>query len=216
MQNAISNNYNRMNFFKITAVVEARFAYASGYGPLEHMPFIDDLDEDLRKSRYRFWEVNPSPPGLQIDPGGREWPDCIRVSLGNPMACYSDRVINDLREAGISIHRITEMPIAEIAAKRMQKITPPVYYVLEGSKGIDVDFLASGYPVDAEGSLTGESPKGGLAQLKLSLKSWSGDDLLCYRNKPAVIHLICTERVKKLCEMKGWTGFKFRELPVVP
>ena len=43
------------------------------------------------------------------------------------------------------------MPIATILAKRLREIQPPSYYVLEASKGIDVDFAASSFPVDAQG-----------------------------------------------------------------
>jgi hypothetical protein len=106
------------------------------------------------------------------------------------------------------------MPIADINSKRLQKKSPPLYYVLEAERGIDVDYEASGVPLDSNGKpdhrARDKDKKGPLA---VKLDSWNGKDLFSTRQGvPMVVY--CTEKVKSLAEEKGWTNVKFEEIPV--
>lgn len=192
-----------------------KYAWATGYGALPKMPYLDEIGEDFRSDMLGFWKVNPSAMGMRVDRGGSQWGDCISVSLGWPHECYSETVIRDLQEAGIEIWRTTKMPIAEVLAKRLQNKTPPEYFVVEAHRGIDVDYVASGFPLGPDGrpEMTKRNPamKGALA---LSLATWSGKDLFSPRTM-ATLNLHCTEKVKQLAEEKGWTNVKFNEVPVV-
>lgn len=205
-----------MKFYRMTAKIDARFAYASGYGALESMPYLDCLDASHRDSMLRFWQANPSSPGLQIDPGGREWPNCIWVGLGWPHQCFTNRVIADLDEAGIRPLRMTHMPIASVAAKRLLKQAFPEYYVIEGVPGYDLDYHACGIPVDSDGKpLFHLRDKSNKQTPAIRLSTWNGNDIVSCRGVAPII-FACTERVKQLAGEKGWTGVQFKELPVVP
>lgn len=192
-----------------------KYAWATGYGCLPEMPYLETIGEDFRSDMLGFWEMNPYAPGMNVDRGGSQWGDCISVSLGWPHECYSGTVIRDLREAGIEIWRTTDMPIAQILAKRLQKKPPPGYFVVEAERGIDVDYAASGFPIGTDGmpEMRRRNPamKGALA---VSLSTWNGKDIFSPRTM-ATLNLHCTEKVKQLAEEKGWTNVKFTEVPVV-
>src|SRR5215203_5952041 len=77
-------------FYEITEDTSAnkKFAFASGYGPLpQGMPF---MHPKLLERMIQFWKVNPRPPGLSIEPGGKHWPDFLgHGSSGPPFFCHT-------------------------------------------------------------------------------------------------------------------------------
>jgi hypothetical protein len=127
------------------------YAWSDGYSPLPSMPFFEELNDEFKLPRRGFWSVNTGPPGMTIYQGGSQWPDCLGVGLGWPHDVFSERIVSDLRTARIEIWRTTLMPIAEIKSKRLQRKAPPEYFVLEAERGIDVDYEASGIPMDLDG-----------------------------------------------------------------
>lgn len=158
------------------------------------MPFIDSLAESERKMMEGFWKVNPRPPGMQIDPGGRIWSEFIGMSIGIPRFFVSQKVLDDLSDEGIKPWRITEMPIATIRAKILLRTPPPKYCVLEAAPGISV--------------------WGKNIPQTFKFDSWNGSDLFSIQ-EGSPLHLFCTERVKHLAEKKGWTNAKFDEIALV-
>jgi hypothetical protein len=189
--------------------------WASGYNPLIRMPFLDEMPDEFKARRFGFWSVNPGPPGMDIDPGGRIWADLVGNGLGWPSFFVSEKVINDLESSGIQVWRKTEMPIATVKAKALQKQTPPKYYVLEAERGIDVDYEASGIPIDLDGKpdfRARDKSKSGPVAVRLD--SWNSKDLFSARQGVPMV-VFCTERIKKLAEEKGWTNVRFDEIPLV-
>lgn len=206
-----------MNIYKMRpfAVGGRSFPWCAGYGPLQSMPFFEELTDAFKIPIRGFWAGNPMSPGMEIDPGGRTWSDLIGNGASHPSFFVSNKVISDLTGASIEVWRTTEMPIATIKAKILQKMNPPTYYVLEAEQGIDVDYEASGVPLDSDGKpdhrARDKDKKGPLA---VRLDSWNGKDLFAIRQGvPMVIY--CTEKVKTLAEEKNWTNVKFEEIPVV-
>ena len=202
-----------MEFYKIEswAIGGQKYPWSSSYGPLDDMPFHRWMTPKIRSQKEEFWKLNPRPPGMNIDPGGRQWSDIIGNGGMVPFFFVSDKVVNDLRESGVEIMRATEMPIATIKAKRLQSILPPKYFVLEAHPGIDVDWTAMGVPTDNNNRAitnpypTPWPPK----QWIVARSSWSGSDLMSYRNWQIPMTLVCTEKIKKLAEEKNWTNIKF-------
>ena len=183
---------------------------------MEDMRFLDCLGQEWAEDIKNFLAHNKCyTPGMHVEGNGSSWSDFIGCGSSGPGFFVSERVLEDLKEAGVEIMRATEMPIAEIKTKRLQKLIPPRYYVIEALPGVDVDFRASGYPVDAEGNPTSKLRISGVSGLlALRLQSWNGNDLFSTRSG-ATYGLHCTEKVKDLAEEKGWTNVKFTEVPVV-
>jgi hypothetical protein len=73
-----------MKFYKISYdhIGGKTYPWASGYGPIENMPFLDGVSPIIRDRELAFWKVNPMPPGIQIDPGGKSWSDMIGCGAG--------------------------------------------------------------------------------------------------------------------------------------
>ncbi|MGL4400749.1 MAG: hypothetical protein ACRCXD_12830 [Luteolibacter sp.] len=206
-----------MKFYTVRAMVEAggKYAWSDGYCPMNFMPFLDLVEETIRARRFEFWRINPGMAGVTIYQGGSEWPDCIGVGLGWPHECYSDRVIKDLEASGIKIWRKTEMPIAEINSKRLQKKNPPKYYVIEAGPGIETDYKASGVPLDANGKPDlVKRDKSHTGPYAVSLSSWNGEHLVSPHDREPM-YALWSEVAKEICEEKGWTNFRFDEVPVV-
>ena len=187
------------------------FTWAMGYGPLEEdMPFL--LPGQL-EIKLRFWKANPRKPGLYGE-NGSKWPDFLGHGGGMPSFFVSERVVNSLKASGIEIARLTHMPIASIKSrnKRLKEQTPPRYFVLEAPYAIEMDYEASGVPIDAGGIPIARLPDS--PNWTLRLASWRGADLMCYPNmwKRPTFTLICTERVVQLAEREGWTNCYFEPI----
>jgi hypothetical protein len=175
------------------------------------MPF---LGPELLERYASYWQVNPSPPGMHIDPGGCSWSDIIGCGGVLPSFFVSQRILDDLAQAGIPIHRSTVMPIVSISAKRLKAAAPPVYHVLEADPGIEVDWCAMGIPVDSNNvAITNPYPKPWPPPVWLIRPStWKGLDLFSYSNWQGKLTLLCTQRVVDLAKLKGWTNVRFERL----
>jgi hypothetical protein len=206
-----------MNFFELTYshMGGRTYPWAAGYGPLPSMPFLGGLTDALKERRLKFWQVNPSPPGMKIDPGGRSWSHMIGCGLGMPEFFVSENLIQDLVECAIPILRATEMPIASISAKALQKIVHPKYFVLEAIPGIEMAWKAMGIPLDRNKKpILVPRPKP-FPKAKYCLSSWNGSDLFSPPGGIITTTLFCTERIKILAEEKRWTNVKFLPLEMV-
>jgi hypothetical protein len=200
-----------MLFFKVRGEMGKQFAWASGYGPLPKLPFLEEIPT-LHESFKRYWDVNPEEPGLHIDPGASVWPDFLGCGNSPPSFFVSDVVIDDLEANGIPIWRKTEFPIGSNQSKKLQDKKPPRYFVIEAKPGIAIDFDASGVVVDAVGK-----PQFTKAQrlnqpvLQLDLNTWNGSDLFSISNLGSKLTLLCTEKVKALAEKERWTNVRFEK-----
>lgn len=202
-------------FYYITseAVGGPNYPWAAGYGPLAEMPYFEHLNPDSESSLRRFWEINPLPPGMEIDPGGKVWSDVIGCGNGPPNNFYSEKIIFSLETAGIPLLRTTRMPIGKIRARRLQSIPPPNYFVIESIPGMSVDYEAMGVATDGNGrpKYTNEQilnpPK-----MVLDLDSWTGLDLFSFSNRGGPVNLFCTERIRLIAETEGWTNVKFKPI----
>jgi hypothetical protein len=210
---------DKMRFFelKFAELGGRKFPRANGYGPLEHMPFFNDLPEVSRTSLRAFWELTKQAPGLEIEREGRQWPHLIGNSNPPPSFFASEMLVADLVAAGIDYLRVTEMPIAIVKSKVLREITPPRYYVLEAAPGILRDWHAMGVPTDLEGNPIMKPLPKPWPPLKTvcKLSSWSGEDLFRYEGSPRTATLLCTQRVKELAEKKGWANVRFDSVEVV-
>lgn len=205
-----------MNFYEINVLsMGGKFPWAVGYGPLQSMPFLDGLSKALRERRSNYWRVNPSLPGMNIDPGGRSWSHMIGCGLGMPEFFVSEKLLQDLEDFETPIMRTTEIPIASIAAKALRKFPAPKYYVLEAIPGIECAWEAMGIPLDGNRKPILQPRPNPFPKAKYSLSSWNGLDLFSPPGGIITTSLFCTERVKELAEQKGWTNVKFVPLDVV-
>jgi hypothetical protein len=94
------------------------------------------------------------------------------------------------------------------------------YYVIETIPGIEVDLIATGFPVDASGkAIIKPLPRPLPLPFRYKLDSWNGSDIFDYRAfgpfDGPYTDLFCTERVKEMAEKEGWTNIEFRDLELV-
>lgn len=211
---------NQMKFYELTYshMGGRTFPWASGYGPLPDMPFFERMPPIVHERRLQYWKVNPSPPGMEIDPGGRNWSDIIGCGLGWPDKFVSENIIRDLNQLSIPILHYTEMPIGKIMAKALQKKQAPKYFVLEAEPGLEV----WREEISAEEQIAARKNNPGCfflpARLKGKKDSWNGKDLISPLHASgnlATCSLYCTDRIKELAEQKGWTNVKFVEVDVL-
>jgi hypothetical protein len=191
------------------------FAWAGGFGSLlGAMPFFHSSRLERAEA---FWKVNPGPPGLHIDSGGYKWPDILGHGWGYPSFFVSERVVESLRAFSTGVSRVTEMPVATIEAKRLKKIPPPKYFVIETHAGIELDWAASGYPVDARGMrIPGSIRERGVWE-KMKYDTWNGADLFDWSTPlgPPYTKLICTEKITYVAKNEGWTNVRFQPIEAI-
>lgn len=190
------------------------FAAASGYGPIPDMWFLSPVM--LERARA-FWQINPRPPGLSIEPNAKSWPDFLSNGGGPPYFFISERIVTSLRSIAAPLGRVTEMPIAEINAKALKNQPPPKYFVMETFPGIEVDLVATGFKLDARGkAILKPLPQPWPPTFHYRPESWNGTDLFDRRSFSGVdgpyTGLYCTERVKELAAQEGWTNTDFTRL----
>ena len=163
-----------------------------------------------------FWKVNPSEPGLIIGERGSRWPDFLRNGGSPPLMFVSQRVVNSLQNAGIPIARITSMPIAKIKARNLKNKPPPEYCVIEALPGIEMDYSASGIPIDTEGMPIIPMTIHPIPW-KLKTSTWTGIDLFGWPRLPKRPDdvLICTDRIVELAKHDGWTNVRFDPIETV-
>ncbi len=192
-------------------------AWAGGYGPIEDLWFVAPVVMD-RKLKY--WEINPSPPGISIDPGARHWPDVLGCGSAPPSFFVRDKIVDSLREIGAPMGRVTNMPVAEIHSRALRKKPQPEYFVVETFPGIEVDWAATGFECDEHGKpIPGISPRPYPRRFLYRLDTWNGTDLFSFHPRgpkpgPSTI-MFCSEIVKKIAEVEGWTNVEFKPLELV-
>jgi hypothetical protein len=196
------------------AVGYTNFPWVGGWGPIEKMPFFGRLPPATQESKRGFWKVNPRPPGLKIDPGGKILADVLGCGGGPPSFFVSERIVNDLHTEGIPILCATEMPIAKKLSKALRDVTPPKYYVLEAEPGINYAYDLMGLELDESGKPIFDRSKR-IPEAIYRLSTWNGADLFGKRAIcDSTIDLLCTERVKNLAECNGWTNIEFKPVKV--
>jgi len=176
------------------------------------MPFIL---EAMMERQMAFWAVSEKgSPGIIIGGGGaldqaRLWPDILGHGAGWPSFFVSVHIIRSLDQAGVPYARLTRMPVSEVYPAKLQS-SPPEYYVLEADQGIDVDYAASGIPVDREGKPIPDLYPSKVTR-RFDLKSWTGADLFAAPNiwKRATCRLMCTERIVELAKKDSWSNVRF-------
>lgn len=177
------------------------------------MPFLQDINPEFEKSLRDYWKMNPTLPGMEIDPGASVWSDVIHCGGGPPGKFFSDKIVSSLENAQIPILRKTLMPIAKIRSKRLQSVPPPNYYVVETIPGMAVDYDAMGIETDEDGKpLRSNGWKLFEAKVVMDLKTWNGLDLFSFSNRGGPINLVCTDRLRQLAEEEGWTNVCFRPI----
>jgi hypothetical protein len=214
-QSARRSDIKSMDFYEIGYENESGMAWAGGYGPIHDMWFLLPVVLERRKA---FWKINPHKPGLYIDPGGKKWPDILGCGFAPPVFFVSDRVVSSLRRFGVPLGRVTEMPVAQINAKALKGKPVPRYYVIETKPGIEVDFVSSGFKVDAAGKPILDPPPKPWPRYMYRLDSWNGADLVGYRHfgpiEAPYTTLLCTGRIKQLAEAEEWTNAEFEPIVV--
>ncbi len=206
-----------MNFYEIEswAVGYTKYPWVGGWGPLESMPFFQRFPPITKESKKEFWQVNPRPPGLIIDSGGKVWSDVLGCGGGPPSYFVSERIVSDLCSAGIQILSATEMPIAKNMSKALRDVPPPKYYVLEAEPGINYAYDLMGLNLDPTGKPIIDRTKK-FPESIYCLSTWNGAELFGKRAVfDSTINLLCTERVKKLAERNGWTNIEFKSIKVI-
>jgi hypothetical protein len=206
-----------MNFYCISRIDTGAFKYAwsSGYGPVNHMPFFEYFSEDWKRTKSASWNQNNDEPGINIDRGGQEWSDILGCGGGPPSEFFSERVIEDLRNEGIPFLRCTEMPLGKVNSNRLREIPPPKYFVLEAEPGMRIRSVS--VPIEEQIAARSERPPRWISPCRTigTLSSWDGADLFSPAHGYSLTALFCTERVKELAERKGWTNIEFKPLKVV-
>jgi hypothetical protein len=208
-----------MKFYKFTYdhIGGKTYPWANDFGPLKEMPFFDSLPKVLIERKLRSWEVHPMPPGIEIESGGRIWSDTFGCGAGSYINFVSENLLRDLHENGIPILRATEMPIARILGKSLQKTPPPKYYVLEAAPGLEV--WTEKISVEEQIAARKEVPSRLLSPYRWKCRSdsWNGFDIVSPSNPTGskmTTSLYCTDRVKELAVQKGWTNVKFESLEI--
>jgi len=200
-----------MKIYSVTShdIGGGRYPWASGYRPLETMPFFDDFPSGLKESFRQFWDVNPGNPGMSIDPGGKIWSHVIGCGGGPPGEFFSEQVIADLLENKVQFLRATEMPITKILAKKLLTLPAPKYYVLEATPGLEI--WSDAIPIEEQIAARNEHPPRLVLPYltKCRISSWNGADLFSPAHGRSQTAIFCTERIKELAERKGWTNANF-------
>jgi hypothetical protein len=213
-----------VNFYKISFQYTGctKYAWASGYGPIaeniDEIPFLKNAPEAFKKNKQEFWQFNNSPSGIKLDTGGKDWPDILGCGGGPPHFFISERVLTDLKNAGVPYLRSTQMPLIQPFPEKLRAVPPPLYYVLEGIPGLEASWAAMGVPHDSENrvNFSGGYPKPWPpAQWKVSLSSWTGLDLMSYKNWQMPMTLICPDEIKDIAKAKKWTNVLFQALITV-
>jgi hypothetical protein len=213
-----------MNFYTIDAksIGGPEYAWASGYGPnaedIDDIPFLKESPEVMKRNLRDFWEVSKRGPGIKLDTWGKKWPDVLGCGQGSPSFFASQKIVEDLRNTGVSLLRLTEMPLAPPLPKKLRDVPPPRYYVLEGIPGLEVAWSAMKIPSDGANKIDfskGYPKPWPPVEWKVSLSSWSGFDLVSYINWQLPMTLVCTDKIRDLAKARNWTNIAFRPLVTV-
>lgn len=191
-----------------------QYAWADGYGPIDHMPFFESFSDELKQRKSSFWRLNKSRPGITVDRGGSKWSDILGCGGGPPGEFFSERVIMDLKVAGIPFYRCTRMPITQIRSNRLREVLPPNYFVIEAAPGMKI--RSESVPMEEQIAARNERPPSWISPFRMfaALDTWNGADLFSPSHGKSLFALFCSERVKELAECQGWTNIDF--VPLEP
>ncbi|MDZ4817542.1 MAG: hypothetical protein SGJ20_01065 [Planctomycetota bacterium] len=184
------------------------YAWASGIYP----PFEVDFECPNCKhyeSTYRGTAV------ARIDEG-KQWPDIMGNGAGQPSFVLSRRVLDAMREAGITGYIEHPVVIENIQDARLKRLPSPEYGYLEITGGIDLDLPASGFrAVGPVCSLCGQTKwEGEFKQFVQVADSWDGTDIFTARNYRCGV-VYCSEKFLLLARQERWTNFRFTPLDAV-
>ena len=213
-----------MKFFKISFqdAGDSKYAWASGYGPIaaniDEIPFLKNSPEAFKKNKQEFWQFNNSPSGIKLDPGGKVWPDILGCGGGPPHFFISQKILNDLRDSGVPCLRVTEMPLIQPFPKKLRDVPPPTYYVFEGIPGLEAAWDATGIPHDKDNKIDlsqGYPRPWPPSDWKVRESSWTGLDLMSYKNWQMPMTLVCTDEIKDIAKARKWSNIRFQPLITV-
>jgi hypothetical protein len=207
-----------MKIYEITSAGHGKYAFAAGYYPFNDMAFMDEMDELKRKMMLDFWRINPCEPGIEIEESASCWPDVMSCTFSPPSCFFSRKVLESLEAHGIAAKRATFIPVGKLAKGKIKTVPPPDYFIIEALPGIQIDYAASGYTVDADGypdtKIRRPTPR---PVLQHDPETWSGLDLFCssnYFGRPRYLQLLCTERVREIAAEDGWENVHFQRVRV--
>ena len=204
----MNTELHRLYQIKPGDTFRSRFAYASGYTPL---PDRKSFEHPSMVERNRqFAELNGYQPGIRISREGSKWPDFLYCGGGDVTFFVSERVVADLRQAGIEIIDATEFPIECIESRRtkLRLEDAPPYFVLEAPEEIEPNWVAMNIPTTPDGKLISPIPtRSALEPFLYRTDTWSGRDLVSYVGIPQ--RLFCSERLKLYAAEKKWTNVEF-------
>ncbi len=103
-------------------------------------------------------------------------------------------------------------------AKALQRIPAPKYYVLEAAPGIEV--WSESVSVQDQIAARKEVPSRFLSPYRWNCRadSWNGMDIFSPfspTGNTLTTSLYCTDRIKEIAELKGWTNVEFVPLEIV-
>lgn len=184
------------------------YAYAIGYTPLaDRKSFVPD---SMKERSEQFTRINGYKPGIRIDKEKRLWPDFLFNGGGYVSFFVSDKVIKDIRSAGIEILDATEFPIECIEGRSRLKLEDaPRYFVLEVRPEIYPDWDKMGVPTSEDKKPLLPLPKPFPPKPFLYRNdTWTGRDLVSYERMNH--RLFCNQNFIELAESKGWTNVEFK------
>lgn len=187
------------------------------------VPWMSGIGSNLqrRKCAYCADRRIKKPGGvILLEPDtskGTFWPDAIGEGSGNIHACISERVKADWENAGLKFGKAWEASVMEPYPRKLRGTVAPTYYWIQVSKGIELNYEASGYT-----NLT-RCPKCGCVRGTIPLRSqpyvfvpgsWDGSDVFGYVESSGVV--FCTQRVLDLAIEKRWSNFWFSAVNASP
>ena len=198
------------NLFKVRVkdTYGSPYAYAIGYTPLpDRKSFVPDSQKERNE---QFTRINGYKPGIRIDKEKRLWPDFLFNGGGYVSFFVSEKVVEDIRSAGIEILDITEFPIECIEGKSRLKLEEaPRYFVLEAIPEIYPDWNRMGVPTSDDGRPLLPLPKPFPPNLYRD-DTWTGRDLVS--DARFNDWLFCNQNFISLAVSRGWTNVEFEPL----
>jgi hypothetical protein len=199
----------RPNLFRVGVkdTYGSPYAYASGYTPLaDRKSFVPDSMKERNEQSTR---ISGYKPGIRIDSQKRLWPDFLSNGGGYVSFFVSEKVVEDIRSAGIGILDVTEFPIECIEGKSRLKLEEaPRYFVLEALPEIYPDWDKMGVPTSDDGKPLLPLPKSFPPKPFLYRDdTWTGRDLVSEARSND--SLFCNQAFIALAGSRGWTNVEF-------
>ena len=188
------------------------YAYAVGYAPLQDRKSF--VHPRMKERNDEFIKLCGSKPGIEIDSTQRLWPDILYCGGGHISYFVSEKVVENLRNAGIELLDVTEFPIAGIENNKKSRLKipeAPRYFVIEAKPEIYPFWERMGVDLNPEGKpilspLPSPWPPKPMVYHK---DKYHGGDLVShegYFNH----NLYCTQRIIDLAEANDWKNIEFK------